>query len=83
MLNKQGFNLWADHYDKTVQLSEESNVYPFAGYKEVLNSVFNEVMQKKHAKVLDIGFGTGILTNKIYENGHQVDGIDFSSKFRL
>lgn len=80
MLNKQGFNLWADHYDKTVQLSEESNVYPFAGYKEVLNSVFNEVMQKKHAKVLDIGFGTGILTNKIYENGHQVDGIDFSSK---
>lgn len=80
MLNNQGFNLWADHYDKTVQISEESNLYPFAGYKEILNIVFNEVMQKKHAKVLDIGFGTGILTSKIYENGHQVDGIDFSSQ---
>ena len=23
MLNKQGFNLWAEDYDKSVQLSEE------------------------------------------------------------
>ncbi len=30
--------------------------------------------------VLDIGFGTGVLTHKLYENGHQVDGIDFSGE---
>ncbi|MBS4172836.1 class I SAM-dependent methyltransferase [Bacillus sp. FJAT-49736] len=80
MLNKQGFDLWANDYDKTVQLSEESNTYPFAGYKKVLGTIFNEVMQTPGSNVLDIGFGTGILTQKLYENGHHMDGIDFSAK---
>ncbi len=80
MLNNQGFNLWADNYDQTVQVSEENNLYPFAGYKNILNTIFNEVMQNEHARVLDIGFGTGVLTSKLYENGHQIDGVDFSSK---
>ncbi|MUV38746.1 putative methyltransferase [Lentibacillus sp. JNUCC-1] len=80
MLNHHGFDLWADHYDETVQLSEENNHYPFAGYKEILNVIFNEVMQTPNAKVLDIGFGTGVLTSQLYANGHQIDGIDFSRK---
>ena len=80
MLNKQGFDLWASEYDQTVRISEESNLYPFAGYKEILNTIFNEVMQKEQSMVLDIGFGTGVLTHKLYENGHQIDGIDFSAK---
>ncbi|MCH7321510.1 class I SAM-dependent methyltransferase [Solibacillus sp. MA9] len=80
MLSNQGFNLWADEYDKTVQLSEENNLYPFAGYKEILNVIFNEVMQKRNSEILDIGFGTGVLTSKLYANGHQIDGVDFSSK---
>lgn len=79
MLNKQGFNLWADQYDETVQVSEENNLYPFAGYKDILNTIFNEVMQSENSSVLDIGFGTGVLTSKLYENGHQIHGIDFSS----
>jgi putative AdoMet-dependent methyltransferase len=78
MLNKQGFDLWADEYDQTVRVSKESNLYPFAGYEEILNTIFNEVMQNEKSRVLDIGFGTGILTHKLYENGHQIDGIDFS-----
>ena len=65
MLNKQGFDLWANEYDRTVRVSEESNLYPFAGYKEILNTIFNEVMQKEKSKVLDIGFGTGVLTHKL------------------
>ena len=80
MLNKQGFDLWANEYDQTVRISEESNLYPFAGYKEILNTIFNEVMQNEKSEVLDIGFGTGVLTHKLYENGHQVDGIDFSGE---
>lgn len=80
MLNQQGFNLWADGYDQTVQLSEENNQYPFAGYKAVLSTIFNEVMQKKKSSILDIGFGTGVLTTKLYEKGHSIDGLDFSSK---
>ncbi len=80
MLNSQDFNLWADNYDQTVQVSEENNLYPFAGYRKILNTIFSEVMQKEASNVLDIGFGTGVLASKLYENGHQIDGIDFSSK---
>lgn len=80
MLNKQGFNLWADGYDDTVQVSEESNLYPFAGYKLVLDTIFNEVMQNEKSTVLDIGFGTGVLSTKLYENGHHIVGIDFSQR---
>lgn len=80
MLSKQGFNLWANDYDRTVQLSEENNEYPFAGYKEMLNRIFNEAMQKEESAILDIGFGTGILTAKLYDHGHLIDGIDFSEE---
>ena len=80
MLNKQGFDLWADNYDQTVQLSEEKNEYPFAGYKAVLNNIYNEVMAKSNASVLDIGIGTGVLAKKLYDNNHQITGVDFSEK---
>jgi putative AdoMet-dependent methyltransferase len=80
VLSKQGFDLWADDYDKTVQVSEENNQYPFAGNKQILNTIFKEVMQKQDSQVLDIGFGTGILTKKLYENGHRINGLDFSPK---
>jgi len=80
MLSKQGFDLWANDYDRTVQMSEENNEYPFAGYKEILNLIFNEAMQKEESAVLDIGFGTGILAAKLYEHGHHIDGIDFSEE---
>ena len=80
VLNKQGFDLWANDYDKTVKVSEESDLYPFAGYKNILNTIYNDVMQKDNSRVLDIGFGTGVLTSRLYENGHQIDGIDFSEK---
>ena len=78
MLNKQGFDLWADNYDDTVQVIEENNDFPFAGYKQIVNIIFNEVMQKPNSNVLDIGFGTGVLTSKLYESGHRIDGLDFS-----
>lgn len=42
--------------------------------------IYNEIRQKSAATVLDIGFGTGILTNKLYENGYSIDGIDFSAE---
>lgn len=80
MLDNKGFDLWADDYDKTVGLSEEANLYPFAGYKEVLAGIFREIMLKDHAKILDIGFGTGTLTKKLYDNGCEVYGQDFSKK---
>lgn len=69
MLDNKGFDLWADGYDKTVGVSDEGNTYPFAGYKDVLGTIFKTIMKKPSAVVLDIGFGTGTLTTKLYGNG--------------
>lgn len=80
MLGSKGFDLWANSYDESVNLSEESNVYPFAGYKDVLNTIYRMVRASKSAAVLDIGFGTGVLTNELYKDGYSVYGFDFSEK---
>ena len=80
MLDSKGFDLWADGYDKSVGVSDEENTYPFAGYKEVLGTIFQTVAKKPNAAVLDIGFGTGILTTKLYEQGCAIYGQDFSSR---
>ena len=80
MLDQTGFDLWADGYDKSVGLSDEENIYPFAGYREVLGTIFRTVLEKPDAVVLDLGFGTGTLTAKLYENGCTVFGQDFSAE---
>ena len=80
MLNQTGFDLWADGYDKSVGLSDEANTYPFAGYKDVLGTIYKTIMEKENAVVLDIGFGTGTLTTKLYENGCTIYGQDFSAR---
>ena len=80
MLDNKGFDLWADDYDKSVGLSDDDNSYPFAGYKEILNLIYNEVLSLKAKKVLDIGFGTGTLTSRLYEKGIEIYGQDFSKE---
>ena len=80
MLDERGFNLWADNYDKTVGISDEDNTYPFAGYKKILNEIYNDVLKNSCETVLDIGFGTATLTAKLYEKGCQIYGQDFSDK---
>lgn len=78
-MDNKGFDLWADGYDKSVRLSEESNEYPFAGYKDVLNFVYNIVKERTGA-LLDIGFGTGVLTKRLCDEGYMITGIDFSQR---
>ena len=43
-MNNKEFDLWADGYDKTVGISDEENIYPFAGYKKVLGLIFQSIM---------------------------------------
>lgn len=78
MLDKNGFDLWANGYDRSVGLSDSSNSYPFAGYKEILNAIYRSVLQTPGARVLDIGFGTGVLTSRLYQQGCEIWGQDFS-----
>lgn len=79
MLDNKEFDLWADSYDKTVGESDEKT-YPFAGYKDVLGNIYKIIMKKPNAVVLDLGFGTGTLTAKLYENGCTIFGQDFSAR---
>lgn len=79
MLNNKGFDLWADGYDKSVGLSDEDGSYPFAGYRAILNTIYNRVLDGGKT-VLDIGFGTGTLTAKLYEQGCTIFGQDFSAR---
>lgn len=80
MLDKKGFDLWADGYDKAVGISYEENSYPFAGYREVLDRIYNTVLSRGRPTVLDVGFGTGTLTAKLYEKGCRISGQDFSPR---
>lgn len=78
MLNNTGFDLWANDYDKDVQLTEESNEYPFAGYKAVLGTIHQTITRSSGRRVLELGFGTGILAKKLYDSGYIITGVDFS-----
>ena len=80
MLDNKGFDLWADGYDRSVNISDEDNSYPFAGYKKVLAGIYDAIRKGQGKRVLDIGFGTGVLAGKLYENGYDITGIDFSER---
>lgn len=80
MLNQHGFDLWADGYDQSVGLSDESGTYPFAGYKQVLSEIYGRILSSSGRRVLDIGFGTATLTSKLYEAGCTIYGQDFSPR---
>ena len=80
MLDNKGFDLWADGYDKTVGISYEENCYPFAGYKEILGMIYKKVLEIENQTILDIGFGTGTLTTKLYEKECEIYGQDFSER---
>ena len=80
MLTQQGFDLWADDYDRSVGLSDEDGSYPFAGYRQVLNRIYNRVLTREAPRVLDLGFGTGVLTARLYARGCEIWGQDFSAR---
>ncbi|HIU75277.1 MAG TPA: class I SAM-dependent methyltransferase [Candidatus Pelethocola excrementipullorum] len=80
MLNSKEFDLWADDYDRTVDECKAEGEYPFAGYDEVLEGIYQAVHSKERARVLDVGFGTGVLTKRLYDDGHEIYGVDFSEK---
>ena len=80
MFGSKDVDLWADGYDKSVNISDENNEYSFAGYKDVLNIIYNKIRSKDTGTILDIGIGTGTLVNKLYSDGYSIYGIDFSER---
>ena len=80
MLNNTGFDQWADEYDRSVARSDAAGSYPFAGYQEILDAIVDRVMKHGGGDVLDIGFGTGTLTARLYDLGCCIWGQDFSER---
>lgn len=80
MLDKDGFNQWAEHYDKAVHKSNKRNSYPFAGSDLVRDRVCELIFEKEGASVLDLGFGTGKVTERLYQKGCKITGQDFAEK---
>ena len=80
MLNNTGFDQWADEYDRSVARSDAAGSYPFAGYQEILDAIVRQVTEHGGGDVLDIGFGTGVLTSRLYEQGCHIYGQDFSAR---
>ena len=80
MLGAEGFDRWAEQYDGDTHASDDGNTYPFAGYRQTLHAVAERVLSSGAARpsVLDIGFGTGVLTRYLYEQGCRITGVDFS-----
>jgi putative AdoMet-dependent methyltransferase len=81
MLCNKGFDLWADTYDESVDISDKNNIYPFAGYEKLINVVVEIILNNsKKSTILDIGIGTGALSYELYKNDYKITGIDFSEK---
>lgn len=78
MLNEKGFDRWAEDYDADTARSDGEGSYPFAGYRRVLDTIARRVLARGTPTVLDIGFGTGTLTERLYRAGCEVFGQDFS-----
>ncbi|HHW57298.1 MAG TPA: class I SAM-dependent methyltransferase [Clostridia bacterium] len=79
-LRDSEFNLWAKDYDMDVKKSERENRYPFAAYRDVLNTIYKKIPINEKKVILDIGFGTGVLTKRLYDDGHKIYGVDFSEE---
>ena len=80
MLNEKGFDQWAEDYEQSVALSDADDRYPFAGYRDILDTICRNVLSQGAKDVLDIGFGTGTLSAALYAQGCRLHGQDFSAQ---
>ena len=80
MPDDRNFDLWSDGYGASIHLLEDNDEYPVAGYARLLNEVYQKVRSSDARKILDAGFGTGILTRKLYKDGYEIYGVDASEQ---
>ena len=79
ILDAAGFDAWQAKYEADVAACEAADDYPFAGYTELHQQIFDIVHAREGVSVLDLGCGTGKLAGRMLEAGHPVTAVDFSS----
>ncbi|MCR5066437.1 MAG: class I SAM-dependent methyltransferase [Erysipelotrichaceae bacterium] len=80
MLDRKGFDAWAEDYDDDINNAAQGDGYPFAGYRDIMETIYQTIMKKPGASVLELGFGTGMLASRLYDNGCLICGQDFSER---
>lgn len=79
LIEKDLFDEWASKYENDIHTLQ--NVYPFAGYFDVVEQIKNQIKTADLNSILDLGVGTGLMLSKIIENGnYSCFGCDFSPK---
>ena len=78
ILDAAGFDAWQAQYDADVASCEAAGDYPFAGYTDLQQQVFDIVHAREGVSALDLGCGTGKLAARLLEAGHPVTAVDFS-----
>jgi putative AdoMet-dependent methyltransferase len=71
------FDRWAESYDESVR---GSTSFPFDGYERVLDEVIRRAGMLEGKRVLDLGSGTGNLTERIVRAGGEAWALDLSEK---
>jgi putative AdoMet-dependent methyltransferase len=71
------FDKWAPRYDESVR---DTRGFPFEGYDEVLGTIVRLAAACAGTTVLDLGIGTGKLTERLVAAGATVCGMDFSAR---
>lgn len=65
---------------QSVRPCEKAGEYSFAGYGDTLHAIYRGMRSGAGVRVLDLGFGTGVLTEELYADGREICGVDFSRR---
>lgn len=80
LLDAAGFDAWQAQYEADVAACEAAEDYPFAGYTQLHDQIFDIVHAREGVSALDLGCGTGKLAGRMVEAGHPVTAVDFSQQ---
>lgn len=76
------FDDFAKNYDENIHMETGEYGELFKNYNEILNETVKHILKPQNAKVIDIGSGTGNLTNSAFKAGYDVVGIEPNLKTR-
>lgn len=76
-MSREFFDKWAEVYDEKMAHAQS---FPCLGYDSVLQAVRSMATCESDMTVLDVGVGTGALSEPLYQNGCKIYGVDLSPR---